>query len=120
MFLIMTLSACRQHQNDRTVLGKTSAERELKSTLSNKSQHNVINNKTVIIKDSVTAVRIVEPILFSIYGKDNIRRQRPYDAYFIQNHWIISGTLPRNYVGGTFLIIIDARDSRILKITHGK
>lgn len=120
IFLMLTLTACGQQQNARTILGKSYAENELKSALSDKIQHNVIDTKKVIIKDSVTAISVAELILFSIYGKDNITRQQPYETYFIDNYWIISGTLPKNYVGGTFLIIMDASNGRIVKITHGK
>ena len=56
----------------------------------------------------------------SIYGKENIESQKPYEHYLIKNYWIIAGTLKKDIVGGTFLIIIDARNSKILKITHGK
>lgn len=118
-FLMLT-SACNQQQNNRAILGQAYAEKELKSALTDRTQHNVIDNKTAIIKDSITAIRVAEPILFSIYGKDNITQQRPYEAYFIDNYWVISGTLPKNYAGGTFLILIDARNSRIVRITHGK
>lgn len=119
-FLVLTSTACSQQQDARTILGKSYAENELKSALSDKARHNVIDNKTVIIKDSVTAISIAEPLLFSMYGKDNIAQQRPYETYFIDNYWILRGTLPKNSVGGTFLIIIDARNSSIVKITHGK
>jgi len=118
--LTFTLTACGQTKGDRTVLGKEYAEQELKSSLTDKSQHNVIDNKTVIIKDSLTAINIAEPILFSIYGKDNITKQRPYEIYFIDNYWLITGTLPSGWKGGTFLIIIDSRDSKVIRITHGK
>ena len=118
--LTFAMAACGQTKNERTILGKSYAEQELKSALTDKSQHNVIDNKTIIIKDSLTAINIVEPILFSIYGKDKITKQRPYEIYFIDNYWLITGTLPKEKVGGTFLIIVDSRDSRIIKITHGK
>ena len=118
--LTVSLSACGQSKLDRQVLGRKFAEQELKSTLSDKSLHNVIDNKAVIIKDSLTAINIAEQILFGIYGKDQIRKQLPYETYFIENYWVVFGTLPKNYDGGTFLIIIDSRDSRILRITHGK
>ena len=88
--LTFTLTACGQTKGDRTVLAKEYAEQELKSSLTDKSQHNVIDNKTVIIKDSLTAINIAEPILFSIYGKDNITKQRPYEIYFIDNYWLIT------------------------------
>ena len=76
--LTFTLAACGQIKNSRTIIGKSYAQQELKSVLNDKGQHNVIDNKTVIIKDSLTAINIAEPILFSIYGKDNIIKQRPY------------------------------------------
>ncbi len=114
------ITSCEQTQNSRTILGKPNAEEDLKLALNDKSQHNLIDSKSVIIKDSLTAINIVEPILFSIYGKDNITKQRPYEIYLIDNYWVITGTLPKEYVGGTFLIIINSYDSKIIKITHGK
>ncbi|WET04181.1 YbbC/YhhH family protein [Flavobacterium sp. YJ01] len=117
-FLLITLSSCAQ--NKRLVLGIENANEELRIALSKKSQHNVVDNKTIIIKDSINAIKIAEPILFDIYGKENIEKQRPYEIYLLENYWVISGTLPENYVGGTFLIIIDARNSKVIKITHGK
>ncbi|MBW1654336.1 NTF2 fold immunity protein [Flavobacterium quisquiliarum] len=116
--LLVTLSSCAQ--NKRLILGMEYAKEELKIALSKKTQHNVINNKEIIIKDSITATKIAEPILYDIYGKENIEKQRPYEIYLLENYWVISGTLPENYLGGTFLIIIDARNSQIIKITHGK
>jgi hypothetical protein len=118
LLLAISINACSQ--NNRTELGKSHAEKELKLALSKESQHNIIDNKNVIIKDSSTAIKVVEPILFSIYRKENIESQKPYECYLIENYWVIAGTLPKEMVGGTFLIIIDARNSKVLKITHGK
>ena len=118
--LTLALTANGQKKSDRTYFGKSYAEQELKLALSDKSQHNVINKKTSIINDSLTAIKIAEPILFSIYGKDNITEQQPYEIYLIDNYWVIGGTLSKEYIGGTFLIIIDSHDCRIIKITHGK
>lgn len=112
--------ACGQAESDKTKLGRTHAEQELRSALDDDSQPNVIDHKSAIIGDSTTAISIAESILFNIYGKDNITAQRPYEIYLIDNHWVISGTLPKDHIGGTFLIIIDSRDSRVIKITHGK
>ena len=114
------LLSCAQTKGDRTYSGKPYAEQELKSAFSDKSQHNVIDNKTLIIKDSMVATNLAEPILFNIYGKDHIIKQRPYETYFINNYWVIKGTLPKGYLGGTFLIIIDSRNSKVIRLTHGK
>jgi len=118
VILIFSLSCCSQ--NKRLILGKEYAQEELKIALSKEQQHNVVDYKTIIIKDSVSAVKIAETILFDIYEKQKIEKQKPYEIYFLDQYWIISGTLPEGYIGGTFLIIIDARNSNILKITHGK
>lgn len=98
----------------------TFAEKQLELALSSKSGHNVINQKTTIINDSLSAITIAETILFSIYKKANILEQKPYNIYHINNYWVIFGTLPIGYKGGTFLIILDDRNSEIIKITHGK
>ncbi|PIF29640.1 NTF2 fold immunity protein of polymorphic toxin system component [Flavobacterium sp. 9] len=116
--LLVTLGSCAQ--NKRLVLGEENAKQELKEALTKKVQHNVIDYKKLIIKDSLTAIKIAEPILFDIYGKENIEQQKPYENYLLENYWVISGTLPEDYKGGTFLIIIDARNSQVIKITHGK
>ena len=120
LILAIYLTACGQNTSDRLILGKKYAEAELKSALSDTAKHNVINSKTIIIKDSLTATTIAESVLFEIYGKTNITKQKPYEIYHIDNYWVLTGTLPKNWVGGTFLIIMDDRNSQIIKITHGK
>jgi len=96
------------------------AKAELSEALNTKGIHNVVDNKSAIIKDSLTAVSVAEPILFSIYGKEHIMGERPYEIYHIDNYWVLSGTLTEDFKGGTFLIIIDDRDSKVIRITHGK
>lgn len=118
--LTIYLAACGQNKSDRLVLGKKYAEEELKSALSDTAQHNVITAESTIIKDSITATIIAESVLFGIYGKANITKQKPYEIYHIQNFWLLTGTLPKGSLGGTFLIILDDRNSQIIKITHGK
>ncbi|MBS1575359.1 MAG: hypothetical protein JST09_08670 [Bacteroidetes bacterium] len=120
LILTICLTACGQNKTDRLILGKKYAEEELKSALSDTAMHNVINSKTVVVKDSLTATTIAESVLFGIYGKTNITKQKPYEIYHIDNYWVMTGTLPKGWHGGTFLIILDDRNSEIIKITHGK
>lgn len=118
IFLAFTISS--NSQNKRTVLGEKYAKEELDAVLAKKPGHNVVDNKGLIVKESKTAIKIAEAILFEIYGKENIESQKPYEEYLIKNYWVISGTLPKGSKGGTFLIIIDAKNARVLKIIHGK
>jgi NTF2 fold immunity protein len=118
--LIIYFASCGQNKSDRLILGKKYAEEELKSSLTDTTMHNILKTETIIIKDSLTATTIAEIILFGIYGKGNITKQKPYEIYHINNYWLLTGTLPKGWKGGTFLIIIDDRNSQIIKITHGK
>ncbi len=126
MLFALALTACGQidseksNQHERIILGRASAEKELKTARTDQTQHNVIDTNTIIIKDKETAQQVIEPILYSVYGKNNIESQKPYESYLIDNHWVISGTLPKGMDGGTFLIIVDARNVEVLKLTHGK
>lgn len=109
-----------QSNKSRIILGKAQAQKRLEETLTDSTLHNALTQRTEVIADSSTAVAVAEPILFSIYGRKEIREQRPYEIYKIKNYWVISGTLPAGWVGGTFLIITNAHDGKILRITHGK
>jgi len=74
----------------------------------------------LLLPDSIIAMQVAEPILFRTYGKKNILPQRPYEVYLIDQYWVIQGTLPRGSKGGTFLLILDARNSRVIELTHDK
>jgi NTF2 fold immunity protein len=106
--------------NNRTVLGRQFAIEELKSALSDSIGHNVLQKGFIAINDSTTATAIAEAVLFGIYGTDNIKKQKPYEIYHLDNYWLLSGTLPSGLNVGTFLIIMDAKDARIIKMSHGK
>ncbi len=95
---------------------------EVMLTLKSGSVHNVVNLESSIIKDKKTAIAVAEPILFGIYGKENIERQKPYDVQYVEVYWVISGTLKEGgfAFGGTFLIIMDSRNGQVLRMTHGK
>lgn len=114
------VSSCGQTPKDNSKLSDAYARKELNLALSDKKIHNVVNSKAFIIKNKETAIKVVEPILFQIYGQDNILKQRPYETYLINNYWIISGRLSEGYDGGTFLVIVDATNSKVIRLTHGK
>ena len=116
----MSLSSYAQSLKERSTGGLESAKRELQEALNNKSQHNVVADDKLLLRDKVMATQVVEPMLFRIYGKESIIRQRPYEIYLIDHYWVMSGTLPKGQDGGVFLIIVDARNSEIIRLTHGK
>lgn len=118
MLIFVSLTSCGQTKTERTKFGVEYAKSELIEALSNKTEKQILVNK--VISDNETAEIIAETILFKIYGKDNIIKQRPYEINQIGNFWVLNGTLPQNMIGGTFLIILNSTNGQIIKLTHGK
>lgn len=102
----------------RTMLGKEIARKELTKFINNPNA-NLLKGR-VLIKNKEMLISIVEPILFEIYGKENIISERPYEIYLIDDYWLMMGTLPANMVGGTFTIVINRITCGIIGISHGK
>ena len=90
----------------------------IKRALTDKTNYHTAVNK--VLPDKKTAISVAEPILFNGYGKDQIIAEKPYNVALIDGYWIMSGTLPDGYVGGTFLIVLSEKNGRVIKMTHGK
>ena len=88
-------------------------------TTSQESKHTV-KPKNGFVPTRGTAVRIAEAVLIPIYGERNIQKQKPLNASLKGNVWRVTGTLPKNMLGGVALIEISKGDGRILRVTHGK
>jgi hypothetical protein len=73
-----------------------------------------------LLPTKAVAIAVAEPLLFSIYGKETIIRQRPYEAYLINGFWYLAGTLPQDMDGGTFELVVEAKNGRVVELTHGK
>jgi hypothetical protein len=74
----------------------------------------------ILIKSKEELISLAEPLLFKIYGKENIVSERPYEIYLFGDNWIMMGTLPAGWHGGTFSIAINRKTCEVLGITHGK
>jgi len=117
LFVMMPLLSCGQDPNERMVMGEQNARQAIKKAIDDKEYKPFYDT---LIKDKKTAIAVVEPILFKIYGKKNIVDEKPYECYLVDGYWYISGTLPKNSVGGVFEIIISSKDGRVIKLIHGK
>lgn len=95
------------------------SDKEILKKINDSTLHNAIG-KDELITDEKTAISIVEPLLFSVYGKENIIKQRPYKIGKVQNYWVVSGSLPKPQIGGVFEIIVNAKNGEIVRLTHGK
>jgi hypothetical protein len=83
-------------------------------------ERNMLKYLFTILDTKEKAVKFAEQILFDKFGKQDIELQKPYSVYFIEDYWIINGSMPTGMKGGTFLIIINSRDCQVIKLNHGK
>lgn len=95
------------------------SEKDILKEISDSTLHNTIGKDELII-DEKTAISMVEPLLFSVYGKENIVKQKPYKIGKFKNYWVISGTFNSFGFGGVFEIIMDSKNGKIVRLTHGK
>ncbi|WP_310558968.1 hypothetical protein [Flavobacterium sp.] len=84
IFLAITINSFAQ--NNRTHLGEKYAIEELNAVLKEKPENIIIDYNELIVKNSSTAIKIAEAILFDVFGKVNIEEQRPYEKYLIKNY----------------------------------
>ena len=67
-----------------------------------------------------TAIKIAVAIWGPIYGEKKIEKEKPYKAFLKDGIWYVSGSLPKNTVGGVAEAEISKEDGRILRVGHGK
>ena len=74
-----------------------------------------------VLSNDSSAVEMAKLILFPIYGKKEIEKHKPYQVKLINNEiWSIKGQLDNNHEGGTFSILINKSDGKVLAISHSK
>jgi len=115
LLFLLPLSTLAQYKEAREII---------RDALADKTGKQIVVDK--VIPDVQTAIAVAEPILFKIYGKDQILSEKPYNTSLVDGYWMLSGSLPKSNssgtysLGGTFFIILAAKDGRIIKLTHYK
>jgi len=117
VFIFVSLGCTAQNYSKRTIVGEQYATQAVKNAL-NDTQYKTASD--TLIRDKETAISIAESIVSNIFGKNTIIAERPYECYLVDGYWYVAGTLPKNYKGGVFEIIISAKDGRIIRLGHGK
>jgi hypothetical protein len=74
--------------------------------------------KAGVVPDEQTAIRIAEAILLPIYGEKTINSERPLRASLRGGVWMVEGTLPKGFDGGTAVVRLSRDDGRVLFIAH--
>ena len=117
LWLLGASPVAAQNFTGRTVLGEQHARQQVLATVQEAPAEAFAKP---LLPTKEVAVAAAEPVLFNIFGKQQIFRERPYEAYLINGYWYISGTLPEGYKGGAFEIIMEANNGRIVHLTHYK
>jgi hypothetical protein len=110
--LLVAASACRH-----SILGEESAREALTEALADTVNVPARGHRE-LIPDKETAISFAEVLLFKTYGEDKVKDEKPYEIYKINGYWIMRGTLPVGYDGGTFEIIFQATDGKVIRLTH--
>src|SRR5690349_19099981 len=113
---ILPLTFWGQNYKNRSIVGEDSAKQMMKNIVSD-STYKVSPDS--LITDKETAISLAEVLLFKKYGKALIGSEKPFECYFIDGYWFVRGTLPKNYAGNVFELIMSAKDGRIIKMSHG-
>ncbi len=72
------------------------------------------------VPDAATAIKIAEAVWTPIYGEETLKREKPFTARLAGGVWIVQGTLPEGWKGGTAYAEISKETGRILNVTHFK
>ena len=106
--------------NNKVYFGQKFAQNYIDKYLQNVKNENYLFNDTKLINDSKTLISVIEPILFKIYGRQNIINQRPYGIYKCNDYWFVIGSLNKGMDGGVFHLGIDSRNCKIVILFHDK
>jgi len=95
--ILVPLFSCGQHPTKADIRADQDI---INDALHNKSTAQILVGQ--VMPDKQTAIAVVEPILFKIYGKDQIIGERPYLIDLVDGYWIVSGTLKEEpgYISG--------------------
>src|SRR5689334_21213536 len=115
MAFILPLAFFGQNFKNRGTIGEDSARQSVRSIIGEGVDKLPVDT---LIKDKETAIDIAEMFLFKLYGKATITSERPYECYIVDGYWFLRGTLPKNFTGDVFEVIMSAKDGRIFKISH--
>ncbi len=85
-----------------------------------KNEHHDVLKTREAVATKETAIALAVAVWTSIYGKEKIEKESPYQAIRVGDYWFVSGSLEKGWLGGTAEAVINATDGRFLNVSHGK
>jgi len=72
----------------------------------------------LVVPNADVAKAIHRAVAGAVYGKADVDSERPFRAVRSGDYWVVFGSLPRGWVGGTAITVIRASDGRVMRIIH--
>ncbi len=124
LFLLFSLCISCCKDNDMTRLSNNTQQTDSTIKLSNDVpidsiyiEDGIDLNIKKLVPNKVTAFNIAIAVLSNIYGENQLESETPFNVYQRDSVWVVYGT-QKHQKGGFSYIEIDARDGRVLKISH--
>jgi len=76
--------------------------------------------KSGYVPDEKTAIAIAVAIWTPIYGDNEIKAEKPYQAELRDGIWYVSGSLKAGWRGGVAEAEIMKDDASVIRVSHGK
>ena len=118
ILLFLNIGIITAQEFEKYSHSRTYAEKQLEIALLNNADRNRMTEK--LFPTEEIAVKYAELVLFKKFGEELIEFEKPYRIFFIDDYWIIMGTLPKGYKGGVFHIIFDSVNGQVKRIYHTK
>jgi hypothetical protein len=75
---------------------------------------------TGFVQDEQAAIEIAVRAWVPIYGKEQIEKEKTYQAELKHGVWTVTGSLPEGRDGGVAIARISQTDGRVLETGHSK
>src|SRR4029077_16620316 len=72
----------------------------------------------LVVPNAEVAKSIHRVVAGAVYGKADVDSERPFRAVRSGDYWVVFGSLPRGWAGGTAITVIRASDGRVMRIIH--
>lgn len=74
--------------------------------------------RTIVVPTAAVAEAIHAAVVRGVFGDATIREQRPFHAVRSGEYWVVHGSLPVGFAGGTAVTVIRAKDGAVLWVFH--
>jgi hypothetical protein len=109
---VFALSATKQDQIDRDW-----AAEKVREAL--RQREPILDGKGAsVVSGAAVAEAIHVAVAGAVFGKAALREQRPFHAIRSGDYWVVHGSLPPGFAGGTAVTVIRARDGAVIWLFH--